>query len=474
MPSAENAISSIKLFAFPTKILIIETVLPYILEEWISKNIPAKYRQNIPKNGYSILDSRSSNSKLWKLVKAISKEQPQFEKCRTIQSTDGLLAQNDEQAANILREHCQLISTLNFTGNDKYAMTVTSNVVHGCHSNSHLDPAIFSRAFSVQELDAAILDLLNDSWRLDRLPQDWRKAIVVPIRKPDKDIASAGSFRPIALNSITYAQNKKPTNYNIAAFPDLSNAFDRFRTRKQVTKLYVKFGIRGRALPWIYDFFRDRYIRSSGFDIEEVEESVNLALADMWNFAVNHKLSLSPSKSTVSFFLTIRKLYNFRPRILLNSQLLKLEKHPWYLGSKLDPEILSNKHLYHLALRARKRVKILKCISSRDWGADAGTIRNPYVSLIRPILEYGLPNFCCSYDSNSHKHEWVQLCAARIITGLRSSCPKDIMLYEDDLQQLSLRRNACLVKYYSKLSSLGFQNRTSKFPRSWSSHQRLK
>ncbi|GFV48244.1 hypothetical protein TNCV_501821 [Trichonephila clavipes] len=40
-PSAENAISAIKLFAFPAKILTVEPVLPYILEEWISKNTPA-------------------------------------------------------------------------------------------------------------------------------------------------------------------------------------------------------------------------------------------------------------------------------------------------------------------------------------------------------------------------------------------------------------------------------------------------
>ncbi|GFU81528.1 RNase H domain-containing protein [Trichonephila clavipes] len=38
---------------------------------------------------------------------------------------------------------------------------------------------------------------------------------------------------------------------------------------------------------------------------------------------------------------------------------------------------------------------------------------------------------------------------------------------------LSLRRNLCLVKYYSKLSGIGFQNRTLKFLRSWSSHQML-
>ncbi|GFX72618.1 uncharacterized protein LOC103524116 [Trichonephila clavipes] len=54
-PSAEDAISAIKLFAFSAKILIIEPVLPYILEEWVSKNSPVKYCQNIRKIGYSIL-----------------------------------------------------------------------------------------------------------------------------------------------------------------------------------------------------------------------------------------------------------------------------------------------------------------------------------------------------------------------------------------------------------------------------------
>ncbi|GFX60812.1 RNase H domain-containing protein [Trichonephila clavipes] len=93
------------------------------------------------------------------------------------------------------------------------------------------------------------------------------------------------------------------------------------------------------------------------------------------------------------------------------------------------------------------------------------------LSLIRPILEYGFPIFCCSSDSILQKLERVELSAARIITGLRNSCPKDV-LYEADLQPISLRRNACLVKYYSKLSGLDI--RTSKFLRSWSSHQRLK
>ncbi|CAL1300065.1 unnamed protein product [Larinioides sclopetarius] len=65
------------------------------------------------------LDSRTSNGKLWKLVRNIGREQPQVEQCNTIQSEDGKMAENDEQAANLLGLHYQDISKLNFTVEDR-------------------------------------------------------------------------------------------------------------------------------------------------------------------------------------------------------------------------------------------------------------------------------------------------------------------------------------------------------------------
>ncbi|GFW69485.1 RNase H domain-containing protein [Trichonephila clavipes] len=50
---------------------------------------------------------------------------------------------------------------------------------------------------------------------------------------------------------------------------------------------------------------------------------------------------------------------------------------------------------------------------------------------------------------NLQKLEKVQLSAARIITGLKNTCPRDIVLFEADLQLLSLRRRTCLTKYYN-------------------------
>ncbi|XP_035233200.1 uncharacterized protein LOC118205025 [Stegodyphus dumicola] len=131
-------------------------------------------------------------------------------------------------------------------------------------------------------------------------------------------------------------------------------------------------------------------------------------------------------------------------------------------------------NLWTLVFKGRKRLNILKYISGCDWGADACTLRTTYSAIIRPILEYGFPVYCCASSTNLQKLERVQLSASRIIAGLRNSCPNKIALYETDLQPLSQRRNAGFVKYYNKLLSYGSQNRTSEFLQHWSNNQRLK
>lgn len=60
-------------------------------------------------------------------------------------------------------------------------------------------------------------------------------------------------------------------------------------------------------------------------------------------------------------------------------------------------------------------------------------------SLIRPILEYDISVYCCASDTNHQKLEKIQLSAARIITGLRNSCPRELVLFKADLLPLSYR-----------------------------------
>ncbi|GFY70113.1 RNase H domain-containing protein [Trichonephila inaurata madagascariensis] len=112
-------------------------------------------------------------------------------------------------------------------------------------------------------------------------------------------------------------------------------------------------------------------------------------------------------------------------------------------------EVNCGKRIEKIADKARKRLKILKYLSGRDWGSDASTLRITYTTLVRPVLEYGYQIFQVPYPTNLKTLERVQLSAPRIITGLRYSCPTDIVLYEADVQPLTMRFE---VNSYSPLN----------------------
>lgn len=56
------------------------------------------------------------------------------------------------------------------------------------------------------------------------------------------------------------SQNLKPTNHTVAAFLDLTKAFDSVWINKLLMKLHDHFKITGKALAWIDDFLRSRSI----------------------------------------------------------------------------------------------------------------------------------------------------------------------------------------------------------------------
>ncbi|GFV01051.1 putative RNA-directed DNA polymerase from transposon BS [Trichonephila clavipes] len=82
-------------------------------------------------------------------------------------------------------------------------------------------------------------------------------------------------------------------------------------------------------------------------------------------------------------------------------------------------------------------------LTKRDWGADASTLKLTYTTLTKTVLEFGSANFFSASDSNLKKFERIQLSAARIIAGLRNSCPNNLVLYECNHQPLDMRRNYC-------------------------------
>ncbi|UYV64027.1 UBR4, partial [Cordylochernes scorpioides] len=548
------------------------------------------------------LNPRNPNTKLWHLAKQIDRAQPQTENTNMIKNTDGTPATNDKNAANLLGNSYQISSKIKFEIKDKKVEKKARKIIHDC-KNVTSTHNIFHEKINMKELDYALentdlnktpgpdgihgqmisnlgkngkeklLDIFNNSWKTGKLPQDWKTATIIPIKKLDKSADDPKNYRPISLKSIccklmekiilrrlTYhldtrnllpkeqygfrkghgtidqllfftqkvkdAQNRKPTNHTIAAFLDLTQAFDKVWKNKLITKLYKHFKIDGKAITWINDFLKNRYIRvkyngtlsktfklyqglpqgsvlsptlftlfiagieekilhnhifaddiilwSSNTNWKKAERDLNKTLFHLEKFANKHKLEFNPQKSETCLFTTDKKLYKIRPKIILKEQQLQYNKHPKYLGYTLDPEINSSKHIEEVIRKGRDRLKILKYISGREWGADATTLKLTYTSLIRPILEYGYQIYGTASETNLKSLERIQLSAARIITGLRNTCPNDIVLYEADIMPLKDRRSYNLPKYINKIKSYGNKHRTSKYILNWESNLRLK
>ncbi|GFT81576.1 hypothetical protein TNCV_3674091 [Trichonephila clavipes] len=122
----------------------------------------------------------------------------------------------------------QLVPTID----DRNIKVRASRIVNGCRSDSLRGNSIFSRDFSVNELETAIgdsclnkspgpdgihgqmidhldlsgrqilLDIINCSWNKVQLPRDWRRATGIPVKKRGNTDGTPESFRPIPLNSI--------------------------------------------------------------------------------------------------------------------------------------------------------------------------------------------------------------------------------------------------------------------------------
>ncbi|KAF8766539.1 putative RNA-directed DNA polymerase like protein [Argiope bruennichi] len=267
----------------------------------------------------------------------LCKEQIQNEECNSIRNTDGQIFPDDKSSANGLAAHYQSTGRLHFTNEDKPILSKARNIVHGCRSTDLGDPTL-TKQFSMRKLLIALtfldlnkslgpdglsgrlleylgsmgkqrlIDLFNLSWKKRTLPKRNEKAIIIPVKKPNKNSSSPEDFRPIALTCTTSkvmekmihirlqfflnqnnlmpceqygfrrghstidqvlyfaqtirdAHNHKPTHHTVAAFLDLTKAFDRVWKHKLIIKLHNSFNIRGNTLAWISDYLQQRSIR---------------------------------------------------------------------------------------------------------------------------------------------------------------------------------------------------------------------
>ncbi|GFR00255.1 uncharacterized protein TNCT_139091 [Trichonephila clavata] len=101
------------------------------------------------------LDCRTANSKLWRIVKNIKREQEQNE-----ERSSGQVFPDDKAAANGLAVYYQESGKLDFTRDNIPILRKAKNIIHGCRNTDVGDQELY-RVFTSTELllAMAMLDL---------------------------------------------------------------------------------------------------------------------------------------------------------------------------------------------------------------------------------------------------------------------------------------------------------------------------
>ena len=82
-----------------------------------------------------------------------------------------------------------------------FKMSELKDSLHKCNDTAAGPDDIYYQILKDLPPDAleTLLNIMNEIWRTGKFPEDWHKAVIVPIPKPGKYKTEATDDRPIAL-----------------------------------------------------------------------------------------------------------------------------------------------------------------------------------------------------------------------------------------------------------------------------------
>jgi ribonuclease HI len=300
--------------------------------------------------------------------------------------------------------------------------------------------------------------------------------------------------------------------YCIVVYLDLKGAYDKVWHKGQLYKL-AKMGIRGNMVRWFKNYLSQRKIMvrigdtlSDQFDITSgvcqgavvspllfnimlsdipVEHNVDIyCYADDLTFSTSGNdlsactrtmqryierlvkwlegwgLVVSQEKSSMQIFTSKRKNQNTIIRV--KNQAIPQKKEQRLLGLILDaPNLTYKAHINYLIEDIRKRLAIMKVLSSISWGASKKVLRNFYIAYVRSKMDYASIIYNSAAPTVLEKLDKLQNVALRLILGAWKTSPILSMEVEAFIAPLSTRRRMLTSKKYLKLMNSPWDNVTA-------------
>ena len=159
------------------------------------------------------------------------------------------------------------------------------------------------------------------------------------------------------------------------------------------------------------------------------------------------KMQISVSKTKTLLISTSPTDRSADPKTMVNGKQLAVVEGFRFLGVTIDSKLHFHKHVNTLAKKGMKRVNIIRCLASKDWGNPCEIQRKLYQQYVRSTLEYASYSWSPWISNDTRKKlEVLQTAGLRSIAGLAKTCPNEFVHLEKGSthSKTALRRTSIL------------------------------
>jgi ribonuclease HI len=215
-------------------------------------------------------------------------------------------------------------------------------------------------------------------------------------------------------------------------------------------------------------FADDCSIFRAGTSIPFLEKQLQHALDELQAWCLEWGFKISHSKTSVVLFSNVTVYPEIK--LYVDQKLLPTATEFKFLGVIFDRKLTWSQHIDYIADKCKKRLNILKAISSQNWGASKKTLLLLYKSLIRSVIDYGSIAYNSASSKQLHKIELVKNIALRICTGSVANTPIDAMEVDCGELPLHLRRFEASSRQVLKIKYTPHHTSTSLVQDDWRVH----
>jgi hypothetical protein len=172
----------------------------------------------------------------------------------------------------------------------------------------------------------------------------------------------------------------------------------------------------------------------------------DVAAVAVW--AKRKNLVLAPNKSHITFFTPWTKEVRVHPQVLIDGQVIPLNRNPKWLGINFDPLWCFKNHSDELKKSSSQQVPMMKAVRNSSFGFDKETMILTYNTFIKPVFSFApaiwVPN--CK-KSNIKQLQTVQNKALRCITGCHQATGEDHLHQETGILPVADRLDMLCAQF---------------------------